>query len=186
MLTDIRMPVFDGLELIKKTRELGLETAFIIISGYRQFEYAKRAIEFGVEDYLVKPIEAEMLNQALGKATDSVKRRKSEMLVRSQVRQLTRENEQQEKERFWYNILSDQAPGEVAVDEMENTDEDCYYQAVVIRTDIKDFNIGQSVLFSKVKALCEEQFIFVAIMWLCTGIARLWRSFTIGAKMSGY
>ena len=56
IITDIKMPDVDGLELIKMIRELGLEVDFIIISGYRQFDYAQQAIRYGVEDYIVKPI----------------------------------------------------------------------------------------------------------------------------------
>ena len=45
VLTDIRMPGCDGLELIQKVKELGLSPEFIITSGYRHFEYAKTAIQ---------------------------------------------------------------------------------------------------------------------------------------------
>lgn len=68
VLTDIRMPVYDGLELIQKTIEMGIHAEFIILSGYRHFEYAKSAIQQGVLDYLLKPIDEELLNQALMKA----------------------------------------------------------------------------------------------------------------------
>ena len=44
VLTDIRMPGCDGLELIQKVKVLGLSPEFIITSGYRHFEYAKTAI----------------------------------------------------------------------------------------------------------------------------------------------
>lgn len=57
VFTDIRMPGMDGLEVAKKTAELGLDTKFVIISGYSDFSYAKSAIEQGVFDYLLKPVE---------------------------------------------------------------------------------------------------------------------------------
>lgn len=44
VITDIRMPIYDGLQLIEKTKDSGLDTAFIIISGYRHFEYAQNAL----------------------------------------------------------------------------------------------------------------------------------------------
>ena len=60
-ITDIRMPGLDGLEFIEKAKEVDPNLEFIIISGYQQFEYAKKAIKYGVSDYLLKPIKKEEL-----------------------------------------------------------------------------------------------------------------------------
>ena len=65
VLTDIRMPVYDGLELIRRSEEMGISAAFVIISGYKYFEYAYSALKYGVIDYLLKPIEKEQLNGVL-------------------------------------------------------------------------------------------------------------------------
>ncbi|QNM04646.1 response regulator transcription factor [Qiania dongpingensis] len=56
VITDIRMPGLDGLNLIRQVHENGLRPYFIIISGYRHFQYAQQAIRYEVEDYLLKPI----------------------------------------------------------------------------------------------------------------------------------
>ncbi len=66
VVTDIRMPGYDGLELIGQLRELGSTAAFIIISGYSEFDYAKNAIRLGVSDFLVKPITKDKFEEALG------------------------------------------------------------------------------------------------------------------------
>jgi two-component system response regulator YesN len=67
VITDIRMPTYDGIELIKRSRLLALKTSFIIVSGYNQFEYAKSAISLGVENYLLKPIKEKELKETVVK-----------------------------------------------------------------------------------------------------------------------
>jgi two-component system response regulator YesN len=57
IVTDIRMPVMDGLTLCEKLRYKGCQAKIIIISGYEDFSYAKKAIKIGVVDYLLKPID---------------------------------------------------------------------------------------------------------------------------------
>ena len=56
VITDIRMPVMDGLAMMEKAIATGITTRFIVISAYRDFEYARTAIRCGVKDYIVKPI----------------------------------------------------------------------------------------------------------------------------------
>lgn len=56
VISDIRMPVIDGLTLASETRHISPDSLFILISGFRDFEYARSAIAYGVSDYLLKPI----------------------------------------------------------------------------------------------------------------------------------
>lgn len=68
IITDIKMPVMDGIELIKRvSEEFENKPAIIIISGYNEFEFAKAAIKYGVNDYLLKPIDENELMQTLEK-----------------------------------------------------------------------------------------------------------------------
>lgn len=67
VITDIRMPGYNGLELIEKAKSISPDTEFIIISGYRHFEYAQNAIRYGVKNYLLKPIKKSELNDELEK-----------------------------------------------------------------------------------------------------------------------
>lgn len=65
VITDIRMPVMDGLELIETIHGMNLPIRAVILSGYSEFDYAKKAIRFGVEDYLLKPLAAEDIVEVL-------------------------------------------------------------------------------------------------------------------------
>lgn len=75
VITDIRMPGYDGIELIGRAKELSPAIDFIIVSGYRHFDYAQKAIRFGVEDYLLKPLKALEINQTLRKMIDKYRAR---------------------------------------------------------------------------------------------------------------
>lgn len=65
MLTDIRMPVMDGLQLIQTVKERYPHMECIILTGHSDFEYARLALQSGVADYLVKPITQEKMNEAI-------------------------------------------------------------------------------------------------------------------------
>ena len=70
LITDIRMPGMTGLELVKAAKELLPDLQVIIISGYSQFDYAQTAINYGVVNYLLKPIKKQELNAVLQKMAD--------------------------------------------------------------------------------------------------------------------
>jgi len=55
IVTDVRMPRMDGLEFIKSIREMNQQSYIVILSGYRNFDYAQRALQLGASEYLVKP-----------------------------------------------------------------------------------------------------------------------------------
>lgn len=57
VLTDIRMPGMSGLELIQESQKENIPCQFIVVSGYRDFEYCQDALQLGVSDYILKPID---------------------------------------------------------------------------------------------------------------------------------
>lgn len=65
LITDIKMPVLGGLELVERIRRTNPELRILIVSGYSEFEYARQAIELGVDDYILKPIDLEKLREVL-------------------------------------------------------------------------------------------------------------------------
>ena len=65
VITDIRMPVMDGISLLTKVREQFPLTKFIITSGFSDFEYARSAISLKVSDYLLKPVDPDELSSVL-------------------------------------------------------------------------------------------------------------------------
>jgi len=81
---DIKMPVMDGLELLKKINEEGLQALCVILSGYQDFDYARKALRLGAFDYLLKPLSEEILKdilEHLSKTLMSRKRKSDKVLL---------------------------------------------------------------------------------------------------------
>jgi len=72
MLTDIRMPEMDGLQLVQSAKQRFLDLVCIIISGHSDFEYAREAMKYGVNDYILKPVDAEELNRVLAERLEKL------------------------------------------------------------------------------------------------------------------
>lgn len=72
MLVDIRMPGINGLELIERIREKGSDCHFLILSGFSDFDYAKKAIGFRVDGYLLKPVDEKELCDSLARIRDRI------------------------------------------------------------------------------------------------------------------
>ncbi|MCQ6561434.1 response regulator transcription factor [Paenibacillus mendelii] len=70
LITDIRMPRKDGMELLREVDEAGLPIVSLIISGYDEFAYARQAVRYGVSEYLLKPVMQEELKEALLRSLD--------------------------------------------------------------------------------------------------------------------
>ena len=65
VVTDIRMPFINGLELIDRSRKSDSNITFVLLSGYGEFEYAKEAMKYGVRHYLLKPTDKRELIETL-------------------------------------------------------------------------------------------------------------------------
>lgn len=72
VITDIRMPGMNGLELLQKIRMKFKETAVVFLSGYEEFSYAKEAIKYGAKDYLLKPVEVTEVKKCLDKVQNEI------------------------------------------------------------------------------------------------------------------
>ncbi|QJD82075.1 response regulator [Cohnella herbarum] len=80
-LVDINMPFMDGLELSEKLKEVSPGVGIIIVTGHNEFEYARRAIKLGVEDYLLKPFTKEELLLTLLKLQSQIQETKDRQLT---------------------------------------------------------------------------------------------------------
>ena len=129
LITDIRMPGMDGLELIKNAKKICPELEIIIISGYAHFEYARNALSLGVGNYLLKPIKQDELNETLRKIGERLDAKKSAQGMEMAERRVS----ESDVNRLRYALLKDlveDAYNPTAVQLQENyyfkAEADCY------------------------------------------------------------
>ena len=87
LITDIRMPFMDGIELCREVRKVMPWIQIVILSGYDSFDYAKQAISLGVQEYLLKPITASELNRVLQRLREQVEKERLEQGDLEKLRQ---------------------------------------------------------------------------------------------------
>ena len=90
VLTDICMPYMDGMELSKFLHEKYPDIFIVIFSGFGEFEYAQKAIRYGVSEYLLKPVTAMELREVIGRVKEKVDEKRG---VREQMDSLLRTSE---------------------------------------------------------------------------------------------
>jgi YesN/AraC family two-component response regulator len=72
VITDIRMPEIDGLELVSRLKKQAAHLVAIVLSGYSEFEYARAGLRLGITDYLLKPVPTDTLRLAVARALAEV------------------------------------------------------------------------------------------------------------------
>ena len=104
ILTDIYMPLMDGIEFSKKVKELLPEVIVIFISGYNDFSYAQRAIELGIYRYLTKPVKTQDLIAVLDEVSKELEHIQIQKNELKKIDSLIKESMPILKERFLLNL----------------------------------------------------------------------------------
>ena len=125
VITDIKMPIMDGLELIKKTAELYPDTLFAVLSGYDDFDFARTALKHNAIDYLLKPCSIESIHELLKNAVDRL-------------------NEREEKKEFLQKILDD-------YHKLENRLEEQAFKDYIINPVTRKESLTEYAPFSSIK-----------------------------------
>lgn len=81
IISDIRMPLMDGIQFLEELRARGETSEVIMLTGYQDFEYARSVMRHGAREYILKPINYEELEQTVGKTAAEIRKRKSELLM---------------------------------------------------------------------------------------------------------
>lgn len=105
ILTDIKMPFMDGLELCRILTDRLPAARFVVFSGFDAFEYAKQAIQMNVVEYILKPINADELSDVLRRLKDQLDRERAERRNVELLRSRYTENLPVLRELFYANLL---------------------------------------------------------------------------------
>ncbi len=137
VITDIRMPKINGLDLICMTRELKKDIKFVVISGYKEFEYAHRALQYGVDDYLLKPINEDELNKVLGKICGQFELMEKETREKLELQETVAESKQIIRRDFLNNII--EQGGQPQMEDARVPLEGEIYRGIDIKLDYVDY-----------------------------------------------
>jgi len=159
VITDIRMPGYDGMELIGKAKELSHSIEFIIISGYQHFDYAQKAIKYGVMDYLLKPIKKEELIGTLTKLKDRYLERAQQLSNEEKMKLSLKNNMDKLRIGFFNSILFQRVKRikdiqvEMINQEYQYEFQEGYFQIITVKLDGIDQSYYSNVKFLEEKVI---------------------------------
>lgn len=105
VISDIKMPKMDGLTMIEKLKKQNPQMEVILLTGFQEFEYAKKAIMYGVSDYVLKPVDQEELIQIVGKLVGRIQAAAARQDEWKLLQEKVRESQPILKEKFLHNLL---------------------------------------------------------------------------------
>jgi two-component system, response regulator YesN len=86
VLVDINMPGMDGLATIEKMQQRGFHCRYIILTSYSSFDYARKALRLGVEDFLLKPADLETVRDTILKVIDSIETESKQIMTQEKMK----------------------------------------------------------------------------------------------------
>jgi len=135
VITDIRMPDMDGLELMAETKEANMKTEYLIISGYSDFAYAQRAIGLGAKGYLLKPVKREDLQASIEHIYQEIAARQALSRNMQLVSRRARETDRKELRMFMQGAANDE--GWVRQTEQRHPELWRHYRLCLLREELR-------------------------------------------------
>jgi two-component system response regulator YesN len=141
IITDIKMPFMDGLQLSKIVRERMPWIKIVILSGHDEFEYAHEAIHLGIKEYLLKPVTVEILQNVLDKMVKQLDQEWEEQQRRKLLEDQVEENLAILRERFLHKLIVGAVSSSEAMEKSQQLGLDLmgrYYLVVLIKAELAD------------------------------------------------
>lgn len=171
IITDIRMPGYDGLDLIQKGKECNPNISFIIISGYSHFEYAQKAVRLGVIDYLQKPVNQFELEMSLERIYQNHLEKEHEKALAHKYEQGYYINEKNQQKKFFIDFLTSSPENNMDFqEEAVNSKygysfQHGYYQFMLVRIDGFDYKNKKEIEYIYEKAARILKFLLSGIYY---------------------
>ena len=108
VISDIKMPFMDGLELAKHIHEDYMNTKVILFSGWDDFEYARLAISYGVSEYIMKPIDYEEMQKLLIRMHEELDKEYNEKVNRAQLEHAYMESLPLLRQQFFNRLVTEE------------------------------------------------------------------------------
>lgn len=105
VITDVRMPMMDGIELLRKCGEMNSSVRFIVLSGYEEFNYVKAAMKYGAIDYLLKPVIRKELLEQLNQIKQELDEEKRMLAHKNDLKRQLNRSIHFRKEQFWLQAV---------------------------------------------------------------------------------
>lgn len=138
VITDVKMPKMDGIELVKRIHELHDKPFIIVITGFSDFNYVVEMLRYGANDYLLKPIDRAYLHGTLEKIAGQNKLKHAEKRIRSEVieYQLNKFLSETLEDQAFYDTFKEYLP-----EELKEVYVNCYQNQIVFQNCIVDCGV---------------------------------------------
>lgn len=119
VVTDINMPGMDGLQFTEALLKAHPKCRVVIITGFREFEYARKAINLGVDEFLLKPINIKEISEVMAKLKEEINQRNKEATEVAKLKESMENNYDILKESFLLRLVENRIDEEEAVKKMD-------------------------------------------------------------------
>ncbi|HHV10719.1 MAG TPA: response regulator [Clostridiales bacterium] len=161
IISDIRMPGYDGLQIVQKGKDMSLNADFVIMSGYKNFEYAHTALNLGVKHYLLKPIDKKELEETIDRILQHRKEASAIVEEKKELEEIASSGKKRIRKHFLSSIIhSSRFSGDRELEELDEKlhceFENGYFIAFLTKIDSNAPNYDIKSLLNGIDYLIEK------------------------------
>lgn len=143
VITDVCMPEYNGIDIIKRVKASNPNIRFIVISGYREFEYARDALKYGADDYLLKPIKKDELSASISRIMQDLAIQTQSEFKQQELQQYVTDTSKKLREDFvsgliTKNLNEEQLSYQYCVEKLHREFDRDQFLSVIIKADMPD------------------------------------------------